>query len=299
TPLSAYASFFDSIPEDDYRPLVDTGLGITGHISTVEHVCHGLEREGEHRSEKGHDLSFEYWKTPVGTLRQGWTDGWHSEHLIKSPADYKVMQWIVENAELLPSYDLVAGSRTPAMAINVELAGTERFCMDLATGVEELFDLYEAMKRQLLEETKIIAAGPGAIVKWMENLTVSMLGPQRYAELLAPVYAECTGVADRAARRGHDLRRVPRSLAGQGVLGQHQRGAVRPATRAARRGGGCQARAGRQARRCVRDLRRPSGELAGIDSRGARGTGAGWLGCGACAPAGRALGCQGQGYVRP
>lgn len=216
TPLSAYASFFDNIPEDDYRPLVDMGLGITMHISTVEHVRHGLEREAEQHGENGRDLSFEYWKTPIGTLRQGWTDGWHSEHFIKSPADYKVMQWVVENTELLPRYEqfiecdekmgdwgmaLVAGSRTPAMAINVELAGTERFCMDVATGVEELFDLYEAMKKQLVEETKIIAKGPGPIVKWMENLTISMLGPQRYAGLLTPVYEECMPIYEEAGKR--------------------------------------------------------------------------------------------------
>ena len=83
--------------------------------------------------------------------------------------------------------------RTPAMAINIDLAGTERFCMDLAMEIPELLDLYQAMAGLFLEEQRLIAEGPGRYVAWFENLTIGMLGPRRYAELLTPVHEQ--GVA--------------------------------------------------------------------------------------------------------
>ena len=59
-------------------------------------------------------------------------------------------RWIVEHTELKPLYEefakadaaagdyglaLVTGSRSPAMSINMDWAGTEQFCIDLALGV--------------------------------------------------------------------------------------------------------------------------------------------------------------------
>ena len=70
------------------------------------------------------------------------------------------------------------------MSINVDWAGTQQFCLDVAMEVPELFDLYEARKKLILEEFRLIAEGPGRFVKIWENLTISMLGPKRYEELL-------------------------------------------------------------------------------------------------------------------
>jgi hypothetical protein len=129
-------------------------------------------------------------ETPVGTIQQVRRNGWHYEDFIKTPEDYKIMQWIVENTELSVNYHgyqqaeelardygivILSASRTPAMSINVDWAGTQQFCMDVALEVPELFDLYEARKKQILEEYRLIAEGPGRYVKIWENLTISML----------------------------------------------------------------------------------------------------------------------------
>jgi len=79
------------------------------------------------------------------------------------------------------------------------LAGTERFCLDIASEVPELFALYAALKQQFLAEQRLIAAGPGRFVKWLENLTVGMLGPDRYREFLMPVYREGVPILEAAA----------------------------------------------------------------------------------------------------
>ena len=143
-------------------------------------------------------------------------NGWHWEDWIKTPQDYKTFQWIVENTEIVPRYEeyekaleqvgewgvpVIIGSRTPAMNINVDWAGTEKFCMDVALEVPELFDLYEARKKFFIEETQIIANGPGKYVKWLENLTISMLGPQRYEEMLVSVYNECVPMLETTGKR--------------------------------------------------------------------------------------------------
>jgi hypothetical protein len=147
--------------------------------------------------------------------------GWHEEEWVKEPRDYKVAQWIVEHTELRPRYErfaeceavvgeqgvtVLTGSgnwlhRTPLMKINIDWAGTEQFCLDVALEVPELFALYEALRKQFLEEQRLIAAGPGRYVKWLENLTISMIGPERYRDYLVPVYREAFPVLAAAGKR--------------------------------------------------------------------------------------------------
>lgn len=219
TPFSMYDWLLPT-PEawqlPEWQALLNLGMGITFHRETVKRVRHGLEVEEERRVENGRKLHFTRWKTPVGTLQQGEVDGWQVEFFVKHPRDYQVLQWIVEHTENLPDYEpfwqqealvgergivLAYGWRTPAMVINVDWAGTERFCEDLALEVPELFDLYQAMRRQFHEETQVIAAGPGRFVKWLENLTVSMLGPKRYQDLLVSAYDECVPLLEHAGKR--------------------------------------------------------------------------------------------------
>ncbi len=126
------------------------------------------------------------------------------------------MKWIVENTEQSTCYEqyekqlqriadygiiVLLGSRTPAMSICVDWAGVETFCMDVALEVPELYDLYEARKKFFLEETRLIAAGPGRFVKWPENLSGRMLGPERYDELLGEVYREAIPMMEQGQKR--------------------------------------------------------------------------------------------------
>ena len=41
---------------------------------------------------------------------------------------------------------------------------------------------------------ELIAAGPGRHVKWLENLTIGVIGSKRYAEYLMPVYREAAEI---------------------------------------------------------------------------------------------------------
>ena len=216
TPLSIYSWMCDDLHSDDWRRLTDAGLGLCVHCSPIRHIEHGVINTVEDRYEGGDHYQIVEKETPVGVLRMARRNGWHHEDWIKQPNDYKIRQWIVEHTELVSNreaYDeadaiaghygiaMVTGSRTPAMSINIDWAGTEQFCLDLADGVDELFELYDAERKLFREEAKLIAAGPGRFVKWFENLTIRMIGARRYRELLMSVYDEVIPMLDAAGKR--------------------------------------------------------------------------------------------------
>ena len=216
TPLSFYSWMASDFLTDEWKRLYDLGLGICHHCQVVREGQHGVKETRAQTTRDDGTYVIEEKATPQGTIRQVHRDGWCIEHWLKTPQDYRVMTWITENTELVPCYEAFAegedkvgfwglaviwASRTPAMTINVDWAGTEQFCMDLALELPELFELYEARKRLFLQETQLIARGPGRFVKWFENLTVGMLGPQRYSDLLVSVYNECVPMLGAAGKR--------------------------------------------------------------------------------------------------
>jgi len=215
-PLAVHEIFAKDPKGSAWRRLFDQGLGICQHCFPIKHIEHGVKDTEEERVEGNQHYRIHRKETPVGTLRRVTLNDWHYEDWIKEPQDYKIRQWIVEHTELVPKYEefeqteemvgdygitVITGSRTPAMSINIDWAGTQQFCLDVALEVEELFDLYEAQKKLFLEEVRLIAAGPGRFVKWFENLTIRMLGPRRYADLLVPVYNEAVPLLEAAGKR--------------------------------------------------------------------------------------------------
>lgn len=216
TPLSFYSWMADDFLTDDWKRLYEAGLGICHHCRVVEEVPHGVTETRKEEVRRSDTYVIEKKKTPEGTIQQVHKNGWCIEHWLKTPQDYRVMTWITKHTELVPCYDVfdqgeamvgdwgvavVLASRTPAMSINVDWAGTEQFCMDLAMEVPELFELYDARKALFLQETELVAKGPGRFVKWLENLTISMLGPQRYSDLLVSQYETCVPILEAADKR--------------------------------------------------------------------------------------------------
>lgn len=219
TPYSIYSYLVDDIKSDKWLKMFDMGLGLAMHTFTVKCIEHEVKYTVEEKKDGKDIYTIHRKETPVGTIQQAYKNGWHTEYWIKKPGDYKVMQWIVENTEIIPCYENydkakeLAGDygviiltedpiiRTPAMRINIDWAGTETFCIDIAMEVPELFDLYKATGNLFKEGCKMVAAGPGKYVKWFENLTISMLGPERYRELLVPVYNECVPILEAGGKR--------------------------------------------------------------------------------------------------
>lgn len=207
--------------DPEWRRLLNRGLTVRHHCNTLRAVEHGVTNSSEDEKRDGATYHIETKTTPAGSIRKITRDGWHYEDWLKSPEDYKIQQWIVEHTELIPDYDafhraeevvgdagivVVTGAhlwshRTPAMSINVDWAGTEQFCLDVAGELPELHALYEAAEKLFLEEQRLLAAGPGRYVVWFENLTISMLGPKRYEELLLSVYGKAVPIIQAGDKR--------------------------------------------------------------------------------------------------
>lgn len=226
TPYSIDEWFFTHPKYDfnEWRPLFDQGLGLCIDCSTMELVEHGVENIVDYKVDGDRIYKTHRKKTSVGTLKSVTVNSvseprlidWNYEYWIKELKDYKIRQWIVEHTEVVPKYDefekaeeragnigvtIVIGGKTPAMSIQTDYAGEEKFALDIALEVDELFELYEAEKKLFLEYNRVIAAGPGNFVRWLENLTIRMIGPKRYMNLLVPVYDEAVPVLEAGGKR--------------------------------------------------------------------------------------------------
>lgn len=216
TPFVVYLCFVDDLCSARWQRLIEQGLGLCEGAATFRLIEHGVQDDVFERKEGGVIQRIHTRTTPVGSVRQIHAGGWQVEHFVKEPGDYRVLQWIAEHTEVAPmreEYDrleaaigergviTVYAGKTPAMHINVNLAGTQRFCEDLALEVPELQDLYQAHCRLFREQMRVIAAGPGRYVRWLENLSANMLGPKRFADWLLPVYAEHVPLLESAGKR--------------------------------------------------------------------------------------------------
>ncbi len=218
TPFSIYDWFFNGggFSIQGWQPLFDQGLGRMKSVHTVQHIEYGVENQVDEWVEGGRNYRRHRKITPIGAIQNVLVNGWHYEEWIKTPQDYQTLRWIVEHTELATDDELfyraeeclgengivlVDGSRTPAMQILVDWAGTEMFCMNIAEGVDELMELYQAMEKLFMAETRLIAQGPGRFVRWLENLTVSTLGPRRYTSLLLNIYCQAVPILELAGKR--------------------------------------------------------------------------------------------------
>lgn len=145
-PLSIYDAFVDDLNADHWQRLIDQGLGICAHCPVLKAIEHGVKDTTEVRTQGDHIYRTFRKETPIGTLQRITHNGWHHEDWIKTPHDYTIRQWIIEHTELVPDYAafeisetkmgnhgvttiMGAGgwaSRTPAMSINIDWAGTEQ-----------------------------------------------------------------------------------------------------------------------------------------------------------------------------
>jgi hypothetical protein len=225
TPLSVLDWFFADprYALEEWRPLFDRGLALVVQCQTVRLVEHGVKLTVEHKIEGDRRYTMRRKETPIGTVQSVTVNSvraprlleWPSEFWVRSPQDYRILRWIVENSEMVPQYDkfaeaeelagsrgivVVLGGRSPAMTLQIDYAGGERFALDLARGADELFELYEAEKKLFLEVNRAIAAGPGSFVTWCEQLTIDLLGPRRYAKWLMPVYDQAVPLHESAGK---------------------------------------------------------------------------------------------------
>jgi len=215
-PLTAYEWMWGEENQETVEHLIERGLGPTRHRETCHRKIEGITYEEQPFDRDAHHWVRTLMKTPVGTLENLRMDGWTQEYFVKEPKDYKVLEWIARNTELVADYDAfceeeerfgdqgimaVSAHRTPIQEIMVEKVGLENFCYHLADEVQQLYACHEAMVQVCRREYEIIAAGPGEFVKLWENFTAETFGPDRFREFHMPVYRAAAELMHAAGKR--------------------------------------------------------------------------------------------------
>ncbi len=213
TPYMMYDGMMDGkwngLPQgkdlEPWLPLLDRGLGVKQHCNIFKKVEHGAKRTHERKTSGADICEINRIETPVGILESRRVNGWHDGKWIHDENDYQVMKWLVENTEIVPNYErfdefegkignygvtVTEAFRTPMQAINIDIAGTERFCMDFGMEIPGLFELYESLHKQFMTIVAVLAKCRSRYVKVLENPMMSMMGPDYYRKWMLPVYHE-------------------------------------------------------------------------------------------------------------
>jgi hypothetical protein len=186
----------------------------------------------------------ETYRTEAGEVSQGWVvePGYGSRHItqfmIKSVHDYPVVTALVRDEVYTPAFERFRRAEqilgqdgfvfcgwlgpTPLLKMLWELMGPEAFAEGLAGHRREFDALYETLLDKQREQVRIVAAGPGLVAHFSENLTAEMIGGKRFRSYVLPVYAEFATILKPAGKLlaahcdGH-LRALAAELAGSAL----------------------------------------------------------------------------------
>ncbi len=176
-------------------------------------------------------------RTPRGTLTlqhvlleenvQSGTDPYLKRHLIRSPEDYAVVEYILERAEFVPLFDKIAAEeaqlgqhgllvpllqRIPFQQVLLEYLGETALFYALHDQPRQVRRLLELLDAQLLDVLPRLQALDVPYVEFPDNLHGLMTNPRLFKEFCLPVYQRYTAI-----------------LHGQGKkVGSHMDGDVRP-----------------------------------------------------------------------
>ena len=216
----AYDWFVQNRPID-WQSLFEQGLGQVAHADLVTVERPNVQIVETKREIDGRVRRDVRWITDRGELHEWHLDDWQQEFLIKTPADYRILQRALEGtrycctAEFFERAEQRIGDsgitlgqlgwapirRTPVLQVQIDFAGPQRLAMDLLDEVPELMNLLELLTELTLEKVREAAKGPARYIKLWENLTIEMLGPRQYERYLMPVYRQILEILGAANKR--------------------------------------------------------------------------------------------------
>ena len=219
-PVSIYSRYLPRGTKE--RQIRDMGVGIieyypiTTLLAPPWHMNQGFVSEVKntemrigYKWENGEFLEIRSYETKVGNLYQHikkdpvYGSDWISKFYIAEPKDYKIMQYIVENTvfqsnekELklkiqdMDQDGVVLGriDRSPFQKLLIELAGPERFLIDICSGLKEACELLEVIDLKLQETFDSIAQSNVEVIWQPENVSGDMTSPAFFKKYCMPFY---------------------------------------------------------------------------------------------------------------
>lgn len=178
---------------------------LPGYLSEVK----GVEPSISYRWQDGERVEVRAFKTPLGSVSQetivdpSFGSDWINKHYITNIEDYKILEYVVDNSVLISQEDdyqrrtkdlgqsgLVLGrvDRSPYQKLLIELAGPERFLMDLYTDPEPVESLLAALDRKMDQMFDMVLESEAQVIWQPDNVTAEMTPPAMYEKYLLPFY---------------------------------------------------------------------------------------------------------------
>ncbi len=194
-----------------------SGLGYTIEQPNVE-TCQRLEKV------RGRTAVRVHYRTPVGTLTDlrttsyakgmaGFHSDWRLEFMVKQPADYEVLEFIIRDQVFCPAYDGVLKAReemgddgiifsclkrVPFQRLWVEFTGIERLTFDLHDDPEPVQRVMDALLEKDREMWRVVAGSQVDMVQCPDTVTYQVSGPKLFEQYFLPVYEELVQVINPA-----------------------------------------------------------------------------------------------------
>lgn len=214
--FAVYDWFVRNRPQVDWKRLFGLGLGEINHADIIRYSrphAEIVESFTDTPAGRRRDVR---WLTDRGELHEWYLGEWRQEYLIKSDGDYRIMARAWEDVDLALTEDAFRASeaamgdngitiaqldRTPFQKIQIDYAGLERFSIDLAQRLPELFALIEQMNAIKLREFELARGAAAEHIKLWENLSIETMGPHHYRRHLVPLYHRIFDILDGTGKR--------------------------------------------------------------------------------------------------
>jgi len=220
-PAYAVYDWFVNNRPVDWPSLFGLGLGQIVHVDLVRVDRPHLEIIEEREEAGGRTRRTTRWITDRGELRESFLGEWQQEYLVKTPADYRVLQRAFEDTRYTATAEAFLQSeaglgdsgitlgalgwaplrRSPLLQVQVDFSGPERFALDLADESPELMDLLDLLTDLTLRKLRAAAETPTRFIKLWENLAIETLGPPVYRRWLVPLYRKMLDILRAADKR--------------------------------------------------------------------------------------------------
>lgn len=231
-PVSIYSRYLPRGTKE--RQIRDMGVGIIDYYPVTTllappwHMNQGFLSEVKntemrigYKWEDGQFVEIRSYETKVGTLYQHikkdpvYGSDWISKFYIAEPEDYKIMQYIVENTvfqsnekDLKPKIQdldqdgVVLGriDRSPFQKLLIELAGPDRFLIDICLGLKEAVELLEVMNSKLQESFDLIAQSEADVIWQPENVSGDMTSPVFFKKYCMPFYEKLSKILKQTSK---------------------------------------------------------------------------------------------------
>jgi hypothetical protein len=196
------------------RELRNRGLCIVQRVASHKIRYPNVTKKSyTYPDEKGTEVIRTVYSTPCGDLstlsQPAGNTIWTHEHMIKSPEDYKVLLYMIQDSVVEPDYDHVMEFTgrlgedfiirdslclEPIQALISIYMGTENFCIEWMDNRDEVLKLYNALVEVARRIYPIAANGPFEFANYGGNVVPQIIGVENFKKYFVPHYNEAAEI---------------------------------------------------------------------------------------------------------